>query len=242
MAQRSLLAVSLSVLLLVGGVQLLDPPLDGRAPAESVDFSQSPNQVALDSAARFERVDYTYRIDVSDDRSGSWKRFVEAQVDHSNHRYRSVGPLGDDGITIYGNDAATFARPGFGEPWQIGLTPETTYPAPTVTQPVRLDESSAITLIQENASWQVIRVGGVPLKIGPDTPGHADIFIEKDSGLIMRVIVEYTVGGGEVDLMRFTVVDVGTTIERPSDLPYTFREFVGDLARGPVFHDLIAAL
>lgn len=235
-SSRVALTVLGVVLFAAGGVQLLDPVF-GERPTPEVDFSEPPAEVAADSAERFEHVDYAYRIDIADNRSGPWEQFSSVKVDHTRRRYRMLGPLGFEGTHIFGNDAVTFARPGPDETWRVGYVPETTYPAPVITQPFSVSHIRGAkgVIVMETDSSVVIRLDVNPLKLVDEYPGSIVLHVDKRANVVEKAFVSYEVGPDRARTARFEVVDTGTTVERPDDLSISPREVFWDALRGPLF-------
>lgn len=233
---RAPLAVLGVVLLAVGGVQLLDPVLDER-PAPEVDFSEPPAEVAADSAARFEHVDYAYRIDVADNRSGPWEQVRVARIEHSDREYYKSGPLGSRGVVIYGTDAAAFVRPGSDGVWRFAAHPDVVYPVRTLSQPFLVDKigTSGASMIADNRSMLVVRLDSNPLKIAERFPGNATIYVSKTNGTVVKTVVSYDSGRSRISYFRFRLIGTEPAVERPDDLGTSSLEIGWDLLRGPLF-------
>lgn len=232
----ALAALALTGAIVVGSVQLADPRLGDEAPPE-VDFSAAPSVVAADAATRLEHVDYAYRLDLADDRDGPWEQVRVAWIDQTDHQYRKVGPLGNRGVVIYGNDAGAFVRPGLDGSWRFAAHPDVAYPVETLSQPFVVDRiaTAGAVVVAENRSIVVIRLDSNPLKIVEQYPGNATLYVRKDDAVIVTVLVTYDTGPSGVRYLRFQLADTSPAVERPADLGSSPREFGWDLIRGPLF-------
>lgn len=229
-------AIVLALLLAVGAVQLLDPVVGERHPP-AVDFSEPPAEVAADSAARLAFVDYSYRIDIADNRSGPWEQVRVARIEHSDREYRKAGPLGNRGVVIYGTDAAAFARPGSGGDWQLSGHPDTVYPVPALSQPFLVERirASNASVEAENRSVFVVRIDSNPLKLASVYQGNATVYVNKTDRTLEKVLVPYDSGPRRVSYLRFTLTGTEPTVERPDGLAVSTWELGWDLLRGPLF-------
>ena len=235
---RTLTAVGIVaavLFLIVASIQLADPQLGEREPPE-VDFTEPPAEVAADAATQFEYVDYAYRIEVSDNRSGEWRQFIGTWVDHSNRRFRSEGPRGDCGAVIYSTDAISYVRPGPDEHWRVTGTAGTEYPARRVTQPFLPDSirQANISVVSQDASTITVEANINPMKFEEYYPANSTLLINKSSGLVESVVV--TIDGiSRTYYLRFQQTETNITVERPDAIPFYPRAVFWDLVRGPLF-------
>jgi hypothetical protein len=237
--RRAVVGAVLLLLSAVIVVQVLDPQFEERTPPE-VDFSEPPNEVAADAAKQFEYVDYAYRVDIAYNASDEWRQWGVAWVDHSNRSYRKVGPAGERQEVLYGTSAAGFVRPTIDEDWVLMGRPGFVYPAKSVTQPTyskRLKEADA-QVIDKDPSTTTIHTDVNPVKTVGDYPGSAVLVVNRSSGLIESIHVAYEPGRGETRYLRFQVIEVGTTVNRPGSIGFSSIEVFLDLLRGPLFRAL----
>lgn len=235
-------AIVVAVVLLLGAVaaiQLADPRFGERTPPE-VNFSEPPEEVAADAATQFKYVDYAYRIDFRRNRTDDWRQVRTMRVDHSDREYYKTGPMGQDGVVIYGTDAVTFVRPGSDNSWRITAIQEALYPALPITQPFRpesIRDSNAESIF-ENSSIKRIKVFTHPVKIAQYSSGTAILSIQKDSGLIECAYISYTPGQTRPIYLHFHLTSVEVNVNRPSKIGPSIQELFWDVVRGPLLHPI----
>ena len=234
--RRGAIAIVILLLVSVVVIQLTDPQFDERTPPE-VDFSEPPNEIAADTATRFEYVNYAYKIELSNNESGLWRHIRTVEIDHTDREYYKLGPAGEDGIVLYGTDAVTFIRPGIESAWRVTPIDETVYSPSTISQPFLPERmrTSEATIISENKSFLVIKLQSHSLNVAEHFPGNSTIYVNKDEGLITRAYVTYRTPTSGDRHLRFGVNKTNVSLNRPEDIRFSLTEFVWDLLRGPVF-------
>lgn len=234
--RRALAAALLVLLFAVGGVQLLDPTFHEPRPPE-VDFSEPPAQVAADSAARLEYVDYAYRIDLAKDRDGPWEQLRVVWIERSDREYRKVGPLGERGVVTYGTESAVYVRAGANGTWRFVFHPDVVYPVRTLSQPflVHRIERANTTVLTDNESVFVVRIEANPMKFVDALSGNATITVNKTDRTIETVLASYDTGPTGIRYARFRRITVQVDVRRPSTLEPSLRAVGWDLLRGPLF-------
>jgi len=237
MPSRIVLTTAAAVLLLVaaGAIQLADPQFGDRRPP-SVDFSEPPAQVAADAATQFEYVDYAYRIDFRQNRSGEWRQVRTMRVDNTDHEFYKTGPIGEKGVVLYGTDAVTFVRPSEGARWRVTFLREVLYNPHLIAQPFlvnRLSGSNA-SIISTNRSQYVVRINLHLLKVARELPGNTTLYINKTSGRIDYAEVVYHPKPSQTLYLRFQLTGTRIDVKRPPRIPFSFREVFWDLMRGPL--------
>lgn len=223
-------------ILSVVGVQLTDPDFDSRE-TPTIDFSEPPAEVVADSAKQFEYIDYAYRIDVRNQRSSSWRQVRTMRVDHSDNEFLKTGPVGRQGIILYGTDAVTFVRPAWDASWRVTPVPEVIYPARDISQPFIIDRlrSADATILSDNTSMLIVRLNVHSMKIASYLPGNSTIVINKRSGFIEKATVVYHHDRTKAMVLKFRLTSTDVDVVRPREIPFSPREVVWDLLRGPVF-------
>jgi len=158
------------------------------------------------------------------------------RVDHSNRRFRSMGPAGNRGGVIYSTDAISYVRPGPDEDWRVTATAGTEYPAPRATQPLHPDSirEANITVVSQNASTVTVRANVNPTKFGGPDPGNATLAINSSSGMVESVKVSLY-GPSRVYYIRFQLIQTEISVERPRNIPFSPKAIFWDLVRGPLF-------
>lgn len=234
MRARPVAAAVVVLLLVVVSVQVVDPRLNDRRPP-AVDFDDPPAEVAADAAKRFEYVDYAYRFDIKYGPNPNWRQVRMMQVDNTDRTFYKEGPLGEDGVVMYGTDAVTYVRPGEDAAWRVTGMREVIFNRKTIAQQFlveRIRRSSA-TVVDENSSTVVIHVDVHPVKVAPRFPGNATLFVSKGTGLIHRASIVFVTPNGP-KYLKFYLLNQGNDLERPDDLPISSRAIAWDVSRGPI--------
>lgn len=230
--------VAIGLILVVLGsvvtVQLADPRLGERSPPD-VDFSEPPSEIAADAATQFEYIDYSYRIDFRRNRTDDWRQVRTMQVDHTDREYYKTGPNGEDGVVLYGTDAVTFVRPDKKMAWRVTPIHDTVFPAPSISQPFYVNRllHSNPSIVSQNSSLLQIHVSVHPLKVATHSSGSAYLSIDKQSGLIKCALVTYHPVPSETLYLRFHITDSYVNVSRPRSIPFSPREIIWDVVRGP---------
>ena len=158
------------------------------------------------------------------------------EVDHSDKEYYKTGILGSEGVVMYGNDAVTFVKVGATGRWGITPTRETAFPAPTISQPFKAGtiRNSPATVISENSTTIVIRSSSYPLKLADYSTGSSIFYIDTQSDLIQQARFTYHPSNNETLYMNFVLTERSVDVHRPDDLPFSPRELLWNLLRGPI--------
>lgn len=233
--RRSALAAAIVVLGIVVGIQLADPRIGGGSPP-AVNYSDPPSKIATDAARQFDYIDYAYRLDFSRNRSGDWHRIRMLRVDHSDREYYQEGPLGQDGVVLYGTDAVTFVRPGQSSSWRVTFLRDVTFLAATRSEPFSEHElrNAKARIVGQNATMIIIKADVQPTKVAKGAPGTTTFYINKRSGIIQYATATYHPANNESLYLRFTLIDTNIDVKRPRGIPFSPRELLWDVLRGPI--------
>lgn len=231
---RPVAAAVLVILAVVAGIQLADPHVGTDPDPPEVDFSDSPAEVAADSAAQFGSMDYTYRLSFRDDPGDAWRQVWEVHVDRSDREFYEKGPFGENGTHLYATESTGYFRVAPGTAWRF--TSRITYPPTPADQPFLAERlRNATTRVKsDNSSHLVVDIDVHPLNTAAYLPGNATLIIEKRTGRIERAYVVYNTQG-DPKYLRFEFLEAGTDVHRPAGLPVSIQTMFWDLVRGPLF-------
>lgn len=236
MKKRHVVVIGILALVAIAATfQLSDPRLTRSSQHSAVDFSKPPSEVVTASVAKLRGLDYSYEVVASSNESGtngSSKLVKRFRVENSDQQYVAYGPFGTDGTKIYANDAVAWVRPSSAADWQVNTQSRYAYPAEGELNPFDVASITQTngTVIDQTETRIVIRIDATTTK-GTDVAGYTDFYVDKRSGNIQKA-VEVGRYDGEKAYTTVRFSEVGTTtVERPDEIGFSVKEFVGDLVR-----------
>lgn len=231
--RTGLLFLLFAVVVSAATFQVVDPRLTDSNSPKQVDFSDPPAQIVTDLVINLNRIDHTYTVVASPNRSspGDEEKLVKKlKVENTDQEYVAYGTLGKNGTKIYGNDAVTWARSPNDGKWHLNTQTRYAYPADNDLNPFDVSAIEQGHVTNETSTRIVIRINSSTLK-GTDTGLYTLFYINKKSKHIEKAVeIHHNSESKPYKTVRFYDVN-NTTIERPNEIGFSLIELITDLAR-----------
>lgn len=247
-----IVAVLFVVILILGGVQIIDPSLEENR-MHKVNVTDSAPDLAYDAVKQLRDVDYTYVVRRTERNTSSGtttsRKIIEMRVENSKEKYFLINNISDKKpVFRYGNELMGWAKSELSDDIESnkegGWRPLSSKYEPEVHNPLSpaelnetdfqiIEETDEYILIHSSDSDQILNVigGTIYLGVSPDDSAEMTITVDKKQKRISNLFVQAEESTRPIVYSyNITFVDYGETrVKRPEGISYTLGEFVKDL-------------